>query len=82
MRSAVEVILVEGEKAAEALINQGLCATTAMNGASAPVEKTDWSPLAAKRVLIWPDKDTAGWHYAEAAAQALLAHIIHNYRRI
>ena len=72
MRSAGEVILVEGEKAAEALINQGLCATTAMNGASAPVEKTDWSPLAVKRVLIWPDKDTAGWQYAEAAAQAVL----------
>jgi len=72
MRSAGEVILVEGEKAAEALIEQGICATTAMNGASAPVSKTDWSPLADKRVLIWPDKDTAGWQYAEAAAQAVL----------
>ncbi|HER27442.1 MAG TPA: hypothetical protein ENI69_10075, partial [Rhodospirillales bacterium] len=72
IRSAEEVVLVEGEKAAEALIEQGICATTAMNGASAPVEKTDWSPLAAKRVLIWPDKDAAGWQYAEAAAQAVL----------
>lgn len=72
MRSADEVILVEGEKAAEALIEQGICATTAMNGANAPVEKTDWSPLSNKRVLIWPDKDTAGWQYAETAAQAAL----------
>jgi putative DNA primase/helicase len=72
IRSAEEVILVEGEKAAEALIAQGICSTTAMNGASAPVDKTDWSPLAAKRVLIWPDKDAAGWQYAEAAAQAAL----------
>ena len=71
-RLAEEVILVEGEKAAETLIRQGICATTAMNGASAPVDKTDWSPLATKRVLIWPDKDTAGWQYAEAAAQAVL----------
>jgi len=72
VKLASEVILVEGEKAAQALIDQELCATTAMNGASAPVEKTDWSPLAAKRVLIWPDKDDAGWRYAEAAGQAAL----------
>ena len=72
IKSSSEVILVEGEKAAEALIGQGISATTAMNGASAPVGKTDWSPLAGKRVLIWPDKDAAGWQYAEAVAQAVL----------
>jgi len=70
---ASEVILVEGEKAADALIGKGLCATTAMNGAAAPVEKTDWSPLKSKRVLVWPDKDEPGWRYALAAAQAVLA---------
>jgi len=73
IKSSDEVILVEGEKAAEVLIGQGISATTAMNGASAPVGKTDWSPLAGKRVLIWPDKDAAGWQYAEAAGQAVLA---------
>ncbi len=73
IKTAADVILVEGEKAAAALISQGLCATTAMNGASAPVEKTDWSPLKAKRVLVWPDRDEPGWHYALAAAQAVLA---------
>ncbi|MEQ8693733.1 MAG: AAA family ATPase [Gammaproteobacteria bacterium] len=72
MKSAMDVVLVEGEKAADALIGQGVCATTAMNGAKAPVEKTDWSPLCGKRVLIWPDKDAAGWQYAEAAAEAAL----------
>ena len=72
MKSATDVILVEGEKAAEALIEQGICATTAMNGAKAPVEKTDWSPLGDKQVLIWPDKDAAGWEYAESAAEAAL----------
>ena len=72
IKTADEVILVEGEKAAQALIEQGLCATTAMNGASAPVGKTDWSPLKAKRVLIWPDRDEPGWRYALAAAQAVL----------
>ena len=69
---ADEVILVEGEKAAEALISLGICAATAMNGASAPVDRTDWSPFAGKKVLIWPDKDAPGWRYAEAAALAVM----------
>ncbi|AKH37560.1 MULTISPECIES: phage/plasmid primase, P4 family [Nitrosomonas] len=70
---AEQVILVEGEKCAQALINLGIVATTAMHGANAPVDKTDWSPLAGKTVLIWPDRDIAGWNYAEAAAKAVLA---------
>lgn len=70
---ASTVILAEGEKCAQALIDQGLCATTAMNGAKAPVDKTDWSPLSARHVLIWPDKDIPGWDYAESAAQAIIA---------
>ena len=72
IKDAAEVVLVEGEKAAVALIGQGVSATTAMFGASAPVNKTDWSPLKGKRLLIWPDKDSAGWRYAETAGQAAL----------
>ncbi len=72
MVAALEVILVEGEKSADALIARGFCATTAMNGANAPIEKTDWSPLAGKHVLLWPDKDKPGWEYAMQAAQAAL----------
>jgi len=70
---APQVILVEGEKCAQALIDIGLCATTAMQGANAPVEKTDWSPLAGKTVLLWPDRDKPGWDYALRAAEAVLA---------
>ena len=66
------VLLVEGEKCAQALIESGIVATTAMHGAHAPIEKTDWSPLAGKQVLIWPDRDKAGWNYAMAAADAAL----------
>ena len=72
IKAASDVIVVEGEKAAQALITQGLCATTAMNGASAPVDKTDWSPLKSKRVLVWPDHDEPGRQYALAAAKAVL----------
>ena len=73
MVSAAQVVLVEGEKCAQALIDAGVNATTAMHGANAPVDKTDWSPLSGKTVLIWPDRDKPGWEYATQAAQAVLA---------
>ncbi|MBP7656152.1 MAG: hypothetical protein KA742_06330, partial [Pseudoxanthomonas sp.] len=73
MTSASLVVLVEGEKCAQALIDAGINATTAMHGANAPVEKTDWSPLAGKAVLVWPDRDKPGWEYATQAAQAILS---------
>jgi len=73
MTSAAQVVLVEGEKCAQALIDAGIVATTAMHGANAPVDKTDWSPLLAKAVLIWPDRDKPGWEYATQAAQAILS---------
>ena len=73
IHNAVQVVLVEGEKCAQALIELGIVATTAMHGANAPVDKTDWSPLAGKAVLVWPDRDKPGWEYAVQAAQAILS---------
>ena len=73
MKDAAQVVLVEGEKCAQSLIDAGIVATTAMHGANAPVEKTDWTPLAGKAVLIWPDRDKPGWEYATQAAQAILS---------
>ncbi len=73
MADAQMIVLVEGEKCADALIGAGIVATTAMHGAKAPVDKTDWSPLVDKHVLIWPDRDKPGWEYAMAAAQAALS---------
>lgn len=67
------VIIVEGEKCAQALIDAGHCATTAMMGASAPADKTDWSPLKGKTILIWPDNDKAGTKYAINCAEAALS---------
>lgn len=67
-----KIILVEGEKSADALIAYGLTATTAMFGANAPINKTDWSPLIGKEVIIWPDNDEAGKEYAQKVAQHLV----------
>jgi putative DNA primase/helicase len=72
MLKAEQVVLVEGEKCAQALIEFGVCATTAMHGANAPVDKTDWTPLSGKHVLIWPDRDKPGWLYADQASQVIL----------
>lgn len=57
------IIVVEGEPSAEALLERGYLATTSSGGSSLAA-KTDWSPLAGRRVLIWPDNDAAGAKYA------------------
>ena len=42
-----------------------------MCGANAPIEKTDWSHLKYKEVIIWPDNDEAGINYANKLADYL-----------
>lgn len=54
--SAPGVIVVEGEKCADALIEIGLIATTSPGGAG-KAAMADWSPLAGKIVMVWPDND-------------------------
>ncbi|MBF0097153.1 MAG: AAA family ATPase [Magnetococcales bacterium] len=70
MKGIQDVVFVEGEKCADALLSVGIVATTSMHGAKAPTNKTDWSPLAGKNLLIWPDLDKVGWDYAVGAAHA------------
>jgi len=65
------VVIVEGEKCAEALIKLGICATTAMHGANAPINKTDWSPLQGKQVVLWPDHDPPGKGYVDKVINKL-----------
>lgn len=76
------VILVEGEKCADALQAQGITATTAMGGASAPLDKTDWSPLAGKTVIVWPDHDQAGQRYADMVIPKLQSIGVRAVRRV
>jgi hypothetical protein len=56
--------IVEGEKCAEALQGVRRLATTSMGGTNA-AKFTDWSPLAGRKVRIWPDYDGPGKKYAE-----------------
>lgn len=65
------VVLVEGEKCADALAQQGIVATTAMGGAATAIDKTDWTPLTGKTVVVWPDNDPAGERFADAVIPRL-----------
>jgi putative DNA primase/helicase len=67
------VVVVEGEKCAEALemiYGRAVVATTSPGGAQA-AGKADWTPLAGRRVLIWPDADEPGLKYAVTVAEIL-----------
>jgi Protein of unknown function (DUF3987) len=64
------VYVCEGEKAADAARSIGLVAVTSMSGAQSP-EKSDWTPLVGKTVVILPDSDDAGRKYAETVVGIL-----------
>lgn len=57
-RPTATVIVVEGEKTAEAaekLLPNAII--TCWQGGSNAIAKTDWTPLQGRRVLLWPDND-------------------------
>ena len=64
------VVVTEGEKAADAAALLGYVATTSSGGAKA-ANKTDWSTLAGKNVVILPDNDEAGREYADDVVDLL-----------
>jgi putative DNA primase/helicase len=70
LQGTARVWVTEGEKAADAARSIGLIATTSAHG-SKSAAKTDWRPLAGKDVVILPDADDAGDHYAATVAAIL-----------
>ena len=69
-----KILIVEGEKTAEAASRmfpkEEMICVTWQGGASA-VKKSDWSPLFAREVVIWPDNDMAGSKAASELVQEL-----------
>ena len=65
------VFVVEGEKCADALAALGIAATT--SGGSKTAGKADWSPLAGRQCVVWPDNDDPGDKYAADVVQRLQA---------
>lgn len=68
------VVVCEGEPATEiaAAIFPDFVATTSSGGASAAA-RTDWTPLAGRAVLVWPDHDEAGRAFAREVAMRLVS---------
>lgn len=65
------ILLVEGEKCADALTTLGFVATTSSGGAHAPLSDTDWSAFAGRTVVALPDNDAPGRSYCtNAVSQA------------
>jgi len=67
---APAVLVVEGEKVADAAWSVGIAATTSAHGCKSPT-KTDWTPLAGKTVYLCPDNDEGGRAYVRTVAQIL-----------
>jgi uncharacterized protein (DUF927 family) len=73
VRPDAPVLVVEGEKAVDAAANLfGDHAAVTSPGGSKAAGKADWTPLAGRRVVIWPDHDAPGAKYAQDIAR--LAH--------
>jgi putative DNA primase/helicase len=64
------VVIVEGEKCADALRTMGGLVMTWPGGSKA-VKHTDWTPLASRKVTIWPDADKPGGKAADEIAGIL-----------
>jgi putative DNA primase/helicase len=54
-----DILVVEGEKCADAAVCAGYVAVTWSHGAQS-YDKTDWGSLKDRNVIIWPDADEAG----------------------
>ncbi|CAN5183045.1 hypothetical protein BH11PLA2_BH11PLA2_07710 [soil metagenome] len=70
LAKAQRVLVVEGEKAADAARSIGFTATTSAGGAAA-ASKSDWRPLTGKEVWILPDNDVPGRKFAVTVAATL-----------
>lgn len=66
------VVLVEGEKCADALASLGILVSSTMGGANG-VGKTDLSPLAGRTVALWRDADKPGLQWLDAMIATLRA---------
>jgi putative DNA primase/helicase len=63
------VWITEGENCADALNAISLVATT--SGSATSADNTDWSHLARRSCIIWPDNDNPGQKYADEVTRKL-----------
>ena len=63
--------ITEGEWCADQLSQLGIIATT--SGSADSADAADWTPLANRNVIIWPDNDAVGIKYAQTVTTLLRA---------
>ena len=68
-RPGETVLICEGENCVDALRKIGVLALT--SGSAATAGTADWSPLAGRSVLLWPDNDSSGQTYAASVQERL-----------
>ena len=73
-RPDAEVLLCEGEKAADAAqMTFPDCVGIASQGGAKASGNSDWSPVAGRKVRVWPDADEVGHDFALKAAELMKA---------
>lgn len=72
LKPTAQVVLVEGEKAAEAL-REALPEAVVLTwpGGASAVDQANWKPLESRVVTIWPDNDAAGAKAAKKVREHL-----------
>lgn len=68
--STGRVVIVEGEKCADALATMGVTVVTWPGGGQA-IRHVDWTPLTGRKITIWPDADAPGIATAQTIAAIL-----------
>jgi hypothetical protein len=71
-RPGAAVLVVEGEKAADAARRfAGLYAVVTWPAGAMAADKADWTPLTGRKVLLWPDADEPGKKAMQRVAQII-----------
>lgn len=75
-RKDLPVLLVEGEKCADAAMILRGRASVAISwpGGSQAIRKVDWQPLYGREIILWPDNDDAGFKAMLEIGKTLLPH--------
>lgn len=76
-RPGAAVLVVEGEKAADAAKRcAGPYVVVTWPAGAMAADKADWTPLAGRKVLLWPDADDPGRKAMERVAQIIHERVI------
>jgi hypothetical protein len=73
-RPSAPILVCEGEKSADAAEKLAPAyVTTTTPGGAKSAGKADWRPVQGRRVVVWPDADSAGLEYASEVAKKAIA---------